>query len=265
MQKFIFLLIGQLFLFIFVSCENTGNISATGPVAPNMKEIYQTKPNWTGRYLATLPCNNCDGLITMLQLNEDLSYTNRYCYSGKSSEIIEFKGTFEWKTEGEIFRIGDPVLGEKAVYYKIIPAGIMQLDYNAIEQTGDNAEQYKFSKLENDINNKYWELTEMMGVNINGPLNVKTPFIQFDNSLNKFEGQGFCNSFFGTYQLESSLKLKIGKVGSTRKSCPEIDQEKAMFQLLENAQFYKNSLDTLQIGKEDGIADLVFVFNPFKK
>lgn len=253
-----------IFILLFLMACNDGTISATGPMAPNMETMYQTKASWEGRYLASLPCNDCEGLVTMLQINEDLSYTKRYSYVGKSSEILEFKGSFDWTKEGEILRIGDPVLGERPEYYKIIPDGLLLLDNNLNEQTGENASRYKFNTLAINIHHKYWELTEMMGVNINGSLSNIEPSIQFSDSTQKVNGFGNCNSFFGQFELGNIHEIKISKIGSTRKSCPQLDQEQAYLQLLESTRFFSLGMDTLQLGKDSGIADLIFVYNPFK-
>ncbi len=119
-------------IFFNVACDEGANQNATGPVAPNMKDIYQHEEKWEGRYLAFLPCVDCDELITMLHLIEDLSYTLKYSYKGKRKETIEFKGFFHWIEEGELFKSGDPVLGEKNNYFKIVPNGLKQLPSKAV-------------------------------------------------------------------------------------------------------------------------------------
>jgi uncharacterized lipoprotein NlpE involved in copper resistance len=132
MSKSNFLKIFFLILLLNAACNDDANINSAGPVAPNMKEMYQKEGKWEGRYLASLPCVDCDELITMLQLNEDLSYTLKFSYKGESKEIKEFQGFFHWIEEGELLKIGDPVLGEKVNYFKIVPNGLKQQPSKAV-------------------------------------------------------------------------------------------------------------------------------------
>jgi copper homeostasis protein (lipoprotein) len=251
-------------LFLLLACGDDQMGSATGPVAPSMQDLYQQEPTWVGRYFGFLPCADCDGMATTIELNEDYSYILKYCYLGKSKEVIEFKGYFEWEKEGEVIRIGDPTLGEKSTYYQLSLDGLTQMK-NANEPFSDGLmEEYQLEKLGISLDNKRWDLVEMMGVNINGPLSEKEPFIFFNDSPNTFNGFGKCNSLFGEYNLISKHQLQINKIGSTRKACQELDKEQAFMQILQQAKFYSLSIDSLQLGKDSGVADLIFVFNPFK-
>lgn len=251
-------------MFFNVACDEGANQNATGTIAPNMKEIYQNEGNWVGRYLASLPCNDCDELISMMQINEDLSYKLKYCYKGKSKETIEFNGFFQWIEQDKTFKIGDPTLGEKISHYKIIAGGLLQLDENANPYVGEDSLQFKFAKLETSLGNKHWDLSEMMGLNVNGPLSSKEPFILFDDSMKTFKGYGNCNAFNGSFEFLPNQTFRISNLGSTRKNCDDIEQEKSFLLLLESTKYYHLTLDTLQLGKDSGVADLVFVFNPFK-
>ena len=69
MSKSNFLKIFFLIFLLNAACNDDANINSEGPVAPNMKEMYQKEGKWEGRYLASLPCVDYDELITMLQLN----------------------------------------------------------------------------------------------------------------------------------------------------------------------------------------------------
>jgi len=264
MLKSFYLYLSFIAMFLSLACDDNANPNSTGPVAPNMKEMYQQEGKWEGRYLASLPCNDCDELITMLQINEDLSYILKYSYKGKSKEIVEFKGFIQWVEQDKIFKIGDPTLGEKVSHYKIIAGGLLQLDENANPYVGEDSLQFKFAKLETSLGNKYWELSEMMGLNVNGPLSSKEPFLLFDDSMKTFKGYGKCNAFNGSFEFLPNQTFRVSNLGSTRKNCEDIEQEKAFLLLLESAKHYHFTLDTLQLGKDSGIADLVFVFNPFK-
>lgn len=58
--------------------------------------------DWAGVYEGTVPCADCEGIKTVLALNEDTTFTLSETYLGKPGEVtkIEKIGNFSWDDSG---------------------------------------------------------------------------------------------------------------------------------------------------------------------
>ena len=83
------------FLFLLLAC--TGQ--KTAPLSGTM-DNSQTSLDWIGIYKGILPCADCEGIVTMIQLNKDLTYTKLTQYQGKSLERFTQSGSFQWNEKG---------------------------------------------------------------------------------------------------------------------------------------------------------------------
>ncbi len=59
----------------------------------------QVSLDWAGRYSGTLPCADCSGIETTLELRENGSYTLTETYVGKGKPFVT-KGKFSWSADG---------------------------------------------------------------------------------------------------------------------------------------------------------------------
>src|SRR6476661_4964242 len=97
----------MLFLILGISMVNCQNQKAENPplaptevVAP--AEVIASEPTATnsldylGTYKGTLPCADCPGIETSLELTEDFNYTLTTNYKGKNNKPVESRGTFRW-------------------------------------------------------------------------------------------------------------------------------------------------------------------------
>lgn len=102
-----------IFTFLFVSCIKT-NDKSVGAVNPD-SIVAQTdsdsipaektiKPTWVGNYAGTLPCEDCDGIKTSLDLLEDKTFTLKMEYLGQGEPVVD-KGGFEWNDDHSIITL----------------------------------------------------------------------------------------------------------------------------------------------------------------
>jgi len=72
---------------------------------------------------------------------------------------------------------------------------------------------------------------------------VYNPAVYLRFNLKQIEGEGGCNKFQCSYEIDQELKtLQIGRVGKTVKECDEnndLDKEKHFVQALRNAETYE--------------------------
>src|SRR5690349_15278848 len=85
------------------------------PAADNSR----TSLDWDGVYTGVLPCADCEGMETMLRINEDVTYVLETTYLGKSNEIHAQKGTFTWNDAGNTISLSSLDPNEKLAMYAV--------------------------------------------------------------------------------------------------------------------------------------------------
>lgn len=87
----------------------------------------QNSLDWAGVYEGTTPCADCEGIKTVLELNEDNTYVLSQTYLGKPEKDNEFKrnGNFTWDESGSNVSLKD---GEEEMQYKVGENQLMMLD-----------------------------------------------------------------------------------------------------------------------------------------
>ena len=62
----------------------------------------QNSLDWNGTYQGTLPCADCEGIITTITLNPDGTFLSKEEYQKEPNLILENKGNFTWDNSGSI-------------------------------------------------------------------------------------------------------------------------------------------------------------------
>ena len=123
---------------IALSCVNNQKTLAAKDKIESMESL---SANLAGLYTGNLPCVDCEGISTILELHKDKSYILRYSYEGKSDDQFVKEG--EWSVKKNTLSL-DGV----DYQYKINPDYLIQLDLAGNEITGDLAQQYQLSRVE---------------------------------------------------------------------------------------------------------------------
>jgi len=88
----------------FVGCS--GSKEST---PPNNEGATETNPpahssrnslDWAGAYRGEIPCADCEGILTTVYLNNDMSFIRKALYLGKSDSTFEESGKFTWNAQG---------------------------------------------------------------------------------------------------------------------------------------------------------------------
>jgi copper homeostasis protein (lipoprotein) len=220
-------------------------------VADNSK----TSVDWPGLYSGNLPCADCEGIQTMIELNKDLTYTKNTKYTGKTRSINKSQGTFSWNNQGSIITLKEND-GKNPVMYQVGENMLFQLDNNENKFPGALADHYKLVKLPEGLTEKFWKLTELNGKKIVvGATFNKEPHIILKNQETRVKGHGGCNSFFGTYELKPGNRITISQIGNTLMACPEMETETQFLKAIQAADSYFLKGDTLILHKA-GMAPL---------
>lgn len=243
--------------FIFsVGCKSDKNENTESTVVetvePEAKPDMHTSQNsldWKGTYIGTLPCADCEGIKTIIRLNEDMSYDAVMEYLGKQDGVFETRGYYKWEDDGQNILLSD----DNETKYKVGENRLIQLDKSDNIITGELADMYILKKQDMNANQDItftdtkWKLVRLMGKDISD----SKEFISFATEENRVFGNSGCNTFNGTYTLKNGSQISLSKVATTMMACPDMDIEKQFLEVInttDNFSLNKNIM-TLNKGK----------------
>jgi heat shock protein HslJ len=211
--------------------------------------------DWTGTYSGVLPCADCEGIETIITLNQDSTFAISTHYLGKDNSKFEKTGKFELNKDSNIVKIDDTayLLGENM---------LLQLDKEDKKITGNLAENYKLQKVDEQLIGKTWKLFELSGLPVNLSASMKDPQMVLNIEGKTVTGNGICNRFFGTYEIQDGNMIKFSKMGSTKMACiAGAEIEAKLLDALNKVDNYsvKNDTLTLNIAKIAPLARFVAV------
>jgi copper homeostasis protein (lipoprotein) len=206
----------------------------------------RTSVDWAGTYFGTLPCSDCEGIRTQVQLRSDNTFEIGSFYLGKSEEVKRTSGKVQWDQSGGIVTLGD-----KNQQFRVGENRLIKLDGQGQKIESPLADKYVLMKntFDDKITEKYWRLIELRGKPIVIPKEQqRETHIVLKEQENRVTGHGGCNSFFGTYELKGTT-IRFSGIGSTQMACPNMDDESAFFQVLQQADNFTMKGDTLSLNK----------------
>ncbi|QER39136.1 copper resistance protein NlpE [Acinetobacter suaedae] len=125
--------------------EQTPVTAASEAIAVDNAHTAENSLDWNGTYKGILPCADCEGIETELELNSDKTYELKETYLGKGDgKPFESKGNFTFNSANtsiiELDQAGD---GRK---YFVAEGYLKALDIEGKEITGDLADKYELKK-----------------------------------------------------------------------------------------------------------------------
>ncbi|KYP14267.1 copper resistance protein NlpE N-terminal domain-containing protein [Flavihumibacter sp. CACIAM 22H1] len=230
-----------LLLAVIPACK-TPATSTSGATGDNS----MTSVDWIGVYTGTLPCADCEGIETTLQLMADKTYTLTRLYKGKSNELITSTGSFTWDSRGTAIQLS----GEDPGKYKVGENQLFQLDSEGKQVNGGLAGKYILRKEQSGLTEKYWKLVELNGQPVSLPAgSQKEPHMILHTAGNRITAQGGCNSFMGSFELKEGNRIRFSKMAGTLMACPDMDIEARFTKVLEMADNYNLDGDKLVLNK----------------
>ncbi|SMG46224.1 copper resistance protein NlpE [Sphingobacterium psychroaquaticum] len=127
--------------------ETTESISSvdtttSSTTAVDTVHTSQNSLDWAGTYEATIPCADCPGIKTSLQLNNDGTFVLQSEYLERKNKFEE-KGNFAWINHGSTIQLQGK---ENKTQYKVGENKLIQLDMEGKEITGEHADLYTLHK-----------------------------------------------------------------------------------------------------------------------
>lgn len=256
MKMNFFILSAFLLPVVLTGCKTQNPATSVNAGTPAEISIGDNSANaldWPGVYNGTLPCADCEGLITSVTLNKDLTYKRITVYKGKDGKRFEENGNFSWIKSGSTIMLERNT--DSPGYYLVGENQLIQLDMEGSRITGELADYYILTKnapmeLDVSIFGTKWKLVELNGKPVeNNRDKDKVCFIIIEQKENRISGFAGCNSFFGTYELNQGNRIIFSKLGSTMMACPDMATETELMKVLETVNNYTISDNSLQLNK----------------
>jgi heat shock protein HslJ len=299
------LLFYTLLLSFFISCQkqtadsavsSKDSIAKVDSVSNIVAHTAKNSLDYVGTYKGILPCADCEGLETVICINENNTFNIKTQYQGKGEKVFEQKGTFSWNKEGNTIVLDGVKNGPNQ--YFVGENTLTQLDLSGKRITGDLASAYVLAKqpMQNpeiettleekktvDLNNRIEAQTEIKKVNpaigkvtlaetkwklitLNGKVvsqkGTKDYFLKLNSKDGRFSAYAGCNSITGSYVMPSAFGLSFSNAAMTRMACRDMDLETRFSKVLEATDRYiiKDNILKLQKGKTTILA----TFEPIK-
>lgn len=247
MLKIFSLQFAFLLLISSIGCNSTKNkVDKSSDDTIHILPDSHTSENaldWDGSYQGVLPCADCEGIKTTINLNKDLSYTIKHEYLGKHG-VFESKGTFKWSANGQIIILSDTDRNN----YFVGENRLIQLDASGNKITGDLADLYVLNKIntqEITFKDTKWKLVEIMGKKQTN----SEAFISFATQDNKVFGNNSCNSFSGSYEVKNGNQITLSQIATTMRACMEETVEIPFMDVLGKVDNYSLNGNTLTLNK----------------
>ncbi|MDR2037740.1 MAG: copper resistance protein NlpE [Bacteroidales bacterium] len=130
-------------LMMVLGCNNRSQNSSK--TSENQKKTAKTEFNYHGKYLGILPCADCEGIETEIELKKDQTFIKKTKYLGKGDQkVFEVTGKYKWD-DAQSMVILENITDAPNKYY-VTEGAITQLDMDGNVITGDNSMKYRLAK-----------------------------------------------------------------------------------------------------------------------
>jgi heat shock protein HslJ len=198
--------------------------------------------DWEGTYTGIVPCADCEGIQTTINITKDLKYNIKKVYLDQSNHIYENSGTFNWNKAGSMIILSNINAENGATKYMVGENQIIQLDLNGNRITGALADKYILKKRsvtvkEVSLTETKWVLIELLGKTYEQK-GGKSIYFVLQKEANKINGYAGCNNIFGTFELHDGDRISFSKIASTLMVCPDIETERIFLDILGKTDNY---------------------------
>lgn len=244
-------------LSLFVmSCNNkikTNETDISTNPTPVDGHTAQNALDYMGIYKGLMPCADCEGIETTLELVNETNYTLKTVYLGKKMPAkFNSEGTYSWNEAGNTITLSNSK--DAPNQYFVAENALIQLDVNGKQIKGDLADRYRLKKQDSlaasSIVKTKWKLVELNGKPIEkSKESTKEMFIQLD-SENRFAAFAGCNNMMGEYEInETTMRISFSKVAATMMACAEMDTEQEFAEMLETVDNFSYNGNQMTLNK----------------
>lgn len=141
---------------VLTSCEKKSNEVVTDKNDETVLEDNNTEAmamddsqvnkDWSGTYEGTLPCASCEGIKTVIVLNQDGTYTQEEEYLSPEGDKYSDAGTFVWNEAGDVITLTSNKDASQKPMYKVEDGRIIALTDEGKAVEGALADAYVLNK-----------------------------------------------------------------------------------------------------------------------
>ena len=137
-----------LLAFTLMSCTNQGNKNQDATTNDETVVDMHTSEislNWAGVYEGTMPCADCEGIETTVELRDNNTFTATFNYLGEGDKAHTYtnEGTFTWDDSGQnVILVAEDDISQ----FKVGENNITMLGADGEVNTGELAEYYVLNK-----------------------------------------------------------------------------------------------------------------------
>ena len=142
-MKAIYLLLSVALVVAMSSCANKQKQAEQTTETETV--VVEETPAYVGVFEGTLPCADCDGIKTVLTINDDTTYSLSSEYLGKKDGLFEQSGVYSLVKDGQVLELVTPSTGDK-IYYRIVDNGVAVSDAEGTVNEGERAQDYVLTK-----------------------------------------------------------------------------------------------------------------------
>lgn len=140
-------------LVCLVSCKDenkeleleTTEISKKSEVTPS-NDVFSARDSldWAGIYEGFLPCEDCEGIETSIEIEKNSDYTLSQEFKGRAGDnSLQETGKFEWDKQGNTISLGE----RQKLYFKVSQNYLLQVFKDESKVMGDSAIKYRLTKI----------------------------------------------------------------------------------------------------------------------
>lgn len=142
---------------------------------------------------------------------------------------------------------------KKTIYYIFVTMAFIcfSLSYSACHSTKKSANEVPSNSNVDitSVTNNRWKLVEIYGKPVADKINGKEPILQFMAADGRYSATGGCNSINGNYSISSDYRISFSKGMSTLMACENMEVESQLTRVLETADNFSLSENTLSLNK----------------
>ncbi len=207
----------------------------------------RTSLDWNGTYYGILPCADCEGIQSMIILNNDLTYSYKTRYKGKEDvEIITKTGKFQWSDDGS--KVTLEGLPEPNIFL-VGENRLFKLDENGDRIKNEQDDKYILERQDNNLTNKYWKLVELLGKPVKTEEDRREIHFILKPEEQRIGGFSGCNNINGSYEILPANRIKFSKMATTMKACIDMTQEQEFLKVMEMVDNYNLNEDILYLNR----------------
>ncbi len=224
-----------LILIGFTACHSSSSLTADEQQPQIDSHNSQNSLDWAGVYQGVLPCADCEGIKTNIQLKYDGSFKMQSVYWGAVGDsVFTQSGQFTWGESGQTIKLSN---GKR---YFVGENKLIQLDGDGNRIQGELADYFILHKADNRITEKYWKLISLNGndITVDSTFNREPYLILKANEQHRISGNAGCNQLMGTYELKPENGISFSKMASTLMACPNLNLEDQFVDALQTADKY---------------------------